>query len=92
MTIYFRTSDGGIVNNHDITRAYKNTDGSVPFKEFSKKWLKERGAKKDDSICTDDLIKVGQIREAIQFFAGLTGCSIEQAKNAVYTMKAAFGC
>lgn len=91
-TNYFRTADGGIVTGYDLSQAYKKTDGSVPFKEFSKSWLKERGAVRDDSICTDDLIKAGQVREAVRYFANLTGCSVERAKNAVYAMKAAFGC
>lgn len=92
MTTYFRTADGGIVSNHDITRAYKDSGETVPFKEFSRNWLHEKGAKKDDSICTDDLIKAGQIREAIYYFNNLTGCGIDRAKIAVNAMKAAFGC
>lgn len=85
MTIYYITADGRIVNNHDITRAYKKTDEIIPFPSFREAWLAGCGGRRA-KVSVDDLIIARQIREAISFFNELTNCGIERAKNAVYTM------
>lgn len=90
MTTYYTTASGEVINNHDITRAYQQTDGSVPFHEFQTSFLKERGAHKTDMTC-DELIKIGQFREAVFLFNERYKCGYERAKNAVYSMKAAMG-
>lgn len=92
MTTYFRTASGQIVNSHDITRAYNASDKSVPFHDFSRDWLHRHSAKKDPTICTDDLILAGQIHEAILRFKEVYGCSYFHAANAVYWMKDGFRC
>lgn len=92
MTTYFRTADGGIVSNHDISRAYKATEQTVPFHEFQTDWLYDRGARRDNHVTVDDLILSGQIKEAIYRFREMTGCTYDRAKNAVYTLKDAFRC
>lgn len=92
MTTYYRATDGSILSSHEISKAYNATDKAVPFREFSRDWLVAHDAKRDPKITVDDLILAGQIREAVFRFKEVTGCSYDRAKNAVYTMKAAFGC
>ncbi len=85
MTIYYITANGRIVNNHDITRAYKKTDETIPFPAFREAWLSGCGGRRA-RVNVDDLIIVGQVREAISLFNERTNCGIERAKNAVYSM------
>lgn len=86
MTIYYITADGRIVNNHDITRAYKKTDEATPFSAFREAWLAGRGGRQVE-VTVDQLIVAGQLREAASLFAERYGCGIERAKNAVYAMR-----
>lgn len=85
MTIYYITADGRIVNNHDITRAYKKTDETIPFSSFREAWLAGCGGQKI-YMTVDKLILAGQLREAVSLFNERYGCGIERAKNAVYSM------
>ena len=87
-TTYYITADGRIVNNHDITRSYKQTDETIPFPAFREAWLAGCGGRRAQ-IDVDDLIIAGQMREAASLFNERYGCGIERAKNAVYTMREA---
>ena len=87
-TTYYITADGRIVNNHDITRSYKQTDETIPFPAFRDAWLAGCGGRRAQ-ISVDDLIIAGQMREAASLFNERYGCGIERAKNAVYTMREA---
>ena len=85
MTSYYITSSGKIVNNHDITRAYKKTDEAIPFASFRDAWLAGCGGRRV-RVSVDDLLIAGQTREAVALFNELTHCGTERAKNAVYSM------
>ena len=87
-TTYYITANGDIVNNHDITRAYKKTDETIPFNDFRATWLSDCGGRRAQ-VSVDDLIIAGQLREAASLFNERYGCGIERAKNAVYTMREA---
>lgn len=87
-TTYYITADGRIVNNHDITRSYKQTDETIPFPAFREAWLAGCGGRRAQ-VSVDDLIVAGQLREAASLFNERYGCGIERAKNAVYTMREA---
>ena len=45
-TTYYITADGRIVNNHDITRSYKQTDETIPFPTFREAWLAGCGGRR----------------------------------------------
>lgn len=91
MTTYYTTKDGKILNNHDVTRAYKQTDGTVPFARFRDDFLAQRGARKIN-MTVDALIQAGMFREAAALFNERYKCGPERAKNTVYMMRAALGC
>lgn len=90
MTTYYVDKNGGIINNHDISRAYKQTDESVPFGKFREHMLRQLGAVKAD-VTADDLILAGKFHEAAMRFQELTGCSFERAKNTVRHMSTDLG-